>query len=141
MIVVVLKKYIIVYNLFLCCVDMVIRCLFVISFLTTHSHLSLFLFHIYYLSLSLSLSLSVTLSLSLSLSQYLSFCPTDTTVQARSFSTGLIPACCPLAFLFNCLFFWVPFSGNGFNSHRLDAIKKSVHGLEITVTDPGPSCC
>ena len=66
----------------------------------------------------------------------------DTIAQARSFSTGLIPACCPLSFLFNSLFFWVPFSGNGFNTHRLEAIRQSVDSTKLTLTDKGPtSCC
>ena len=66
---------------------------------------------------------------------------TVTHAEARSYSSGLFPACCPLAFIFNCLFFWVPFSGNGFNIHRLEAIRKAISGINVNVIQHGPTCC
>ena len=64
-----------------------------------------------------------------------------THAEARSYSSGVLPACCPLAFIFNCLFFWVPFSGNGFNIHRLEAIRKAISGINVNVIQHGPTCC
>jgi hypothetical protein len=64
-----------------------------------------------------------------------------TIAEARSFSTGLCPACCPLSFIFNCMFFWVPFSGNNFNDHRLEAIRNAITSVKAELTEHGPNCC
>ncbi|XP_003383684.1 PREDICTED: uncharacterized protein LOC100638328 [Amphimedon queenslandica] len=65
----------------------------------------------------------------------------ETIAEARSFSSGLFPACCPLGFIFSSIFFWVPFSGNNFNTHRLEAIRKAITSAAVTVSDEGPTCC
>ncbi|XP_032236807.1 uncharacterized protein LOC5511578 [Nematostella vectensis] len=53
---------------------------------------------------------------------------------ARSFSTGLLPTCCPLALLFNVIFFFVPFHDQGTNKARLDRVRGQMT-LEIAVED------
>lgn len=66
-----------------------------------------------------------------------------TYADAVSFSSGLIPACCPLAFLFNACCFCAPFSGNGFNTNRLKAIRSSLlPSTEVAVTEEVKcNCC
>ena len=62
----------------------------------------------------------------------------NTMATAVSFSTGVLPACCPLSFIWNCLLFWVPFSSHGFNSGRLAAIREAMQH-DITVTSKSTS--
>lgn len=45
---------------------------------------------------------------------------------AKSFSTGLLPVWVPLSFLFNMIFFFVPFYDNQFNKKRLVRIKEAM---------------
>ena len=62
-----------------------------------------------------------------------------TTAIARSFSSGFLPASIPLSFVWNILFFWVPFSGNGFNTRRLNLIREKM-SLPVEVTSE-TACC
>ncbi|XP_062505580.1 uncharacterized protein LOC134182213 [Corticium candelabrum] len=59
---------------------------------------------------------------------------------ARSFSSGIIPVCCPLAPIFNSLLCWVPFSGNHFNDQRLEALRNSMD-VPVQVVEQHPECC
>lgn len=49
-----------------------------------------------------------------------------TEASAVSFSTGVLPVNIPLAFIWNAVLFWVPFSGNGFNRKRLAALRQAM---------------
>ncbi len=66
----------------------------------------------------------------------------DTTVaQVVSFSSGLFPAWIPLSFVYNMLCCYAPFSGNGMNTNRIEAIRKSTT-LPITViAETKCNCC
>jgi len=66
----------------------------------------------------------------------------DTTIgEVVSFSSGLFPACIPFSFLCNICCFCAPFSGNGFNTRRVEAIRKCIH-LDLTVTaETKCNCC
>jgi len=55
-----------------------------------------------------------------------------TVAKAKSFSTGLLPTCVPLACIFNMIFFFVPFWDNGFNKARLERIHAKMD-LQINV--------
>ncbi|XP_028400289.1 uncharacterized protein LOC114523530 [Dendronephthya gigantea] len=45
---------------------------------------------------------------------------------ARSFSSGFLPVWFPLSFVFNTIFFFVPFYDNQFNKKRLARIKQAM---------------
>lgn len=49
-----------------------------------------------------------------------------TEAEAISFSTGFLPVSIPLAFMWNAVLFWLPFSGNGFNSKRLNSLREAM---------------
>ncbi|XP_064394215.1 uncharacterized protein LOC135341559 isoform X2 [Halichondria panicea] len=67
--------------------------------------------------------------------------PGMTRAESVSFSSGLIPAWCPLSFLCNCCCFFAPFSGNGQNTKRLEVIRNAL-GVEVTVTaETKCNCC
>jgi hypothetical protein len=63
-----------------------------------------------------------------------------TTARARSFSSGFLPASVPLAFVWNVLLFWVPFSGNGFNTRRLNLLRDTM-SLSVEVTSENTCSC
>ena len=67
--------------------------------------------------------------------------PSVTTARARSFSSGFLPACCPLAFFWNILLFWVPFSGNGFNTRRIKLLRETMQQLTVEVTSKKTCSC
>ncbi|CAI7994436.1 hypothetical protein GBAR_LOCUS1447 [Geodia barretti] len=67
--------------------------------------------------------------------------PSVTTARARSFSSGFLPACCPLAFFWNVLLFWVPFSGNGFNTKRIKLLRETMQQLSVEVTSKKTCSC
>ncbi|XP_071946520.1 uncharacterized protein [Antedon mediterranea] len=43
-----------------------------------------------------------------------------------SFSSGFLPTWVPFAFIFNCIFFFVPFYDNKFNSRRLARLREAM---------------
>ncbi|RDD36478.1 hypothetical protein TrispH2_011191 [Trichoplax sp. H2] len=53
-------------------------------------------------------------------------------VDARSFSSGLLPVCIPLSFVLNTVFFFFPFLDHDFNSKRLSAFRQAM-GVGITL--------
>ncbi|KAK3751775.1 hypothetical protein QZH41_013233 [Actinostola sp. cb2023] len=46
--------------------------------------------------------------------------------KARSFSTGVLPTCCPFAIFLNIIFCFVPFLDNGVNKERLNKIRTNM---------------
>jgi len=58
-----------------------------------------------------------------------------TEAEAYSFSSGLLPVCCPLSFVFNTIFCWVPFWDHHFNERRLKELRnemtKKVTSVEV----------
>ena len=56
-----------------------------------------------------------------------------TEASALSFSSGLFPVTVPLSFVWNIIFFWAPFSGNGFNKKRLHSLRTNMDIPNITV--------
>ena len=62
-----------------------------------------------------------------------------TEAEAYSFSSGVLPLCCPLSFIFNTIFCWVPFWDHHFNERRLkelrNAMTEKVTSVEIN------KCC
>ena len=46
-----------------------------------------------------------------------------TEADAYSFSSGVLPVCCPLSFLFNAVSCWFPFYDNNFNERRLKELR------------------
>ena len=59
--------------------------------------------------------------------------------EAYSFSSGVLPACCPLSFVFNVIFCWVPFWDHNFNERRLRELKKAMTVQVSSVQDK--KCC
>ncbi|XP_031560845.1 uncharacterized protein LOC116296876 [Actinia tenebrosa] len=49
-----------------------------------------------------------------------------TIAKARSFSTGFLPTCCPLALIFNMILFFVPFHDQGANKARLNRVRSAM---------------
>lgn len=47
----------------------------------------------------------------------------NTEAEAYSFSSGLLPVCCPLSFVFNCVFCLAPFSDSNCNERRLSRLR------------------
>lgn len=58
---------------------------------------------------------------------------------AYSFSSGLIPVCCPLSFVFNAIFCWVPFWDHNFNQRRLMELKKAM-SIQVSAVE-SKNCC
>lgn len=69
----------------------------------------------------------------------LPFAAAGTDVEVQSFSAGFLPAWIPLSFLWNMLFFWVPFWDHGNNQRRVAAIRESMQ-LALAVEKQGRSC-
>ena len=62
-----------------------------------------------------------------------------TEAEAYSFSSGLVPVCCPLSFVFNALFCWVPFWDHNFNERRLKELR-SCMAAKVTSVEV-KKCC
>jgi hypothetical protein len=63
-----------------------------------------------------------------------------TRVTARSFSSGIIPVCCPLAPIFNSLLCWAPFSSHNLNWQRLEALRNAMD-TPVEVIEQTRECC
>ena len=61
-----------------------------------------------------------------------------TEAEAYSFSSGLIPVCCPLSFVFNVIFCFAPFTDRKFNERRLKELRSA---MIVNVTSVGTNTC
>ena len=62
-----------------------------------------------------------------------------TEAEAYSFSSGVLPVCCPLSFVFNSIFCWVPFWDHNFNERRLRELRNAM-AEKVTSTEV-KKCC
>ena len=54
-----------------------------------------------------------------------------TEAEAYSFSSGVLPVCCPLSFVFNTIFCWAPFWDHNFNERRLKELRNK---MDVKIT-------
>lgn len=59
--------------------------------------------------------------------------------EAYSFSSGVLPVCCPLSFVFNCIFCLAPFWDNNFNERRLRELRNAM--VEKVTSVEVKNCC
>lgn len=62
-----------------------------------------------------------------------------TEAEAYSFSSGVLPVCCPFSFVFNTIFCWVPFWDHNFNERRLKELRNAMS--EKVTSSEIKNCC